>query len=56
MAQTSPLIISGGGIGGLAAALVLAQDGHPVTVLEQAAAFRRNRCRHPARPQHLPDV
>ena len=40
MAQTtSPLIISGGGIGGLAAALVLAQDGHAVTVLEQAAAF-----------------
>ena len=39
MAQTPPLIISGGGIGGLAAALVLAQDGHPVTVLEQAAAF-----------------
>lgn len=40
MAQTtSPLIISGGGIGGLAAALVLAQDGHAVTVLEQAASF-----------------
>jgi salicylate hydroxylase len=39
MAQTSSLIISGGGIGGLATALVLAQDGHAVTVLEQAASF-----------------
>ena len=41
MAQTSPLplLISGGGIGGLAAAMVLAQDGHPVTLLEQAASF-----------------
>jgi 3-hydroxybenzoate 6-monooxygenase len=34
-----PILIAGGGIGGLAAALVLAQDGHAVTVLEQAAAF-----------------
>jgi 2-polyprenyl-6-methoxyphenol hydroxylase-like FAD-dependent oxidoreductase len=39
MAKTLPILISGGGIGGLAAAMVLAQDGHPVTVLEQAAAF-----------------
>jgi 2-polyprenyl-6-methoxyphenol hydroxylase-like FAD-dependent oxidoreductase len=39
MAHTSPFIISGGGIGGLAAAMVLAQDGHPVTLLEQAASF-----------------
>jgi len=39
MAHTSPLIISGGGIGGLAAAMVLAQDGHQVTLLEQAASF-----------------
>ncbi len=39
MTHTSPLIISGGGIGGLAAAMVLAQDGHAVTVLEQAATF-----------------
>lgn len=39
MAHTSPLIISGGGIGGLAAAMVFAQDGHPVTLLEQAASF-----------------
>ena len=34
-----PLIISGGGIGGLAAAMVLAQDGYTVTVLEQAETF-----------------
>lgn len=39
MAQTTSFVISGGGIGGLASALVLAQDGHAVTVLEQAAAF-----------------
>ena len=37
--QTLPLIISGGGIGGLAAAMVLAQDGHAVTVMEQALTF-----------------
>lgn len=41
MAQTSPLplLISGGGIGGLAAAMVLAHDGHRVTLFEQAASF-----------------
>ena len=33
------IVISGGGIGGLAAALVLAQDGYAVTVLEQATSF-----------------
>ena len=39
MATAAPILISGGGIGGLAAALVLAKDGYAVTVLEQAAAF-----------------
>lgn len=39
MAQALPILIAGGGIGGLAAALVLAQDGYPVTVLEQSASF-----------------
>ncbi len=33
------LIIAGGGIGGLTAALALARTGHRVTVLEQAAAL-----------------
>jgi 3-hydroxybenzoate 6-monooxygenase len=39
MAQPLNLIIAGGGIGGLAAAFVLARAGHHVTVLEQTAAF-----------------
>ncbi len=39
MTKTDRIIISGDGIGGLATALVLAQDGYPVTVLEQAESF-----------------
>jgi salicylate hydroxylase len=39
MAHPLPILIAGGGIGGLAAASVLAQDGHAVTVLEQSSAF-----------------
>jgi 3-hydroxybenzoate 6-monooxygenase len=34
-----PILIAGGGIGGLAAAYVLARSGHSVTVLEQAPEF-----------------
>ncbi len=33
------IIISGGGIGGLCAALCLARTGHQITILEQAPAF-----------------
>ncbi|HWI78730.1 MAG TPA: 3-hydroxybenzoate 6-monooxygenase [Ramlibacter sp.] len=39
MTRPLNLLVSGGGIGGLAAALVLARGGHKVTVLEQSAAF-----------------
>ena len=39
MAQPLNLLVAGGGIGGLAAAYVLARSGHRVTVLEQSAAF-----------------
>jgi salicylate hydroxylase len=39
MTQPLQLLVAGGGIGGLAAALVLGRQGHDVTVLEQASAF-----------------
>jgi 3-hydroxybenzoate 6-monooxygenase len=43
MAQTNgaaPILVSGGGIGGLAAAYALARQGLPVRVLEQSPEFR----------------
>jgi 2-polyprenyl-6-methoxyphenol hydroxylase-like FAD-dependent oxidoreductase len=39
-AAARPIIIAGGGIGGLAAALALARKGRAVHVLEQASEFR----------------
>ena len=35
-----PILVAGGGIGGLAAAYALARKGFPVRVLEQAPEFR----------------
>jgi 2-polyprenyl-6-methoxyphenol hydroxylase-like FAD-dependent oxidoreductase len=40
MAETSPFIIAGGGIGGLGTALALGLKGFPVHVLEQATEFK----------------
>jgi len=37
--MTEPVLVAGGGIGGLAAAFALAREGVPVTLLEQAQAF-----------------
>ena len=48
-----PVLVAGGGIGGLAAALALARQGFAVKVLEQARAARRDRRRHPARSERL---
>jgi salicylate hydroxylase len=38
--QTAPLLVVGGGIGGLTTALALSRKGIPVQVLEQAAEFK----------------
>ncbi len=39
MADPRPILIAGGGLGGLTAALALGRKGHAVRVLEQAAKF-----------------
>jgi salicylate hydroxylase len=40
MANELPIVVAGGGIGGLAAAYALARKGFAVRVLEQAPEFR----------------
>ncbi|MGI9383518.1 MAG: FAD-dependent monooxygenase, partial [Methyloligellaceae bacterium] len=37
--MTDPILIAGGGIGGLCAAVALARAGFPVSVLERSDAF-----------------
>jgi salicylate hydroxylase len=37
--SSSPILVAGGGIGGLAAALALARRGYPVKVMEQSASI-----------------
>ena len=37
---TQPILIAGGGIGGLATAYAIARKGVPVRVIEQAAEFK----------------
>jgi 3-hydroxybenzoate 6-monooxygenase len=39
VSATRPILIVGGGLGGLTAALALARHGHPVRVLEGAPSF-----------------
>ena len=41
--EGQPILIAGGGIGGLAAAYALACKGFPVRVLEQASEFKKKR-------------
>ncbi|MCW2216676.1 2-polyprenyl-6-methoxyphenol hydroxylase-like FAD-dependent oxidoreductase [Bradyrhizobium japonicum] len=38
--RQDPIIIAGGGIGGLAAAIALARKGFQVTVLERASRYQ----------------
>ena len=45
------ILVSGAGIGGLTAALCLAQAGHRVEVFEQAAISGGSGCGHPAERQ-----
>jgi salicylate hydroxylase len=40
MGQQNPLMVAGGGIGGLSAALALARAGQSVRIIEQASEFR----------------
>jgi salicylate hydroxylase len=39
MGEARPILIAGGGLGGLTAALALGRKGHAVRVLEQAKKF-----------------
>ena len=40
--SANPVLVVGGGIGGLTTALALSRKGIPVRVLEQAAEFRKS--------------
>ncbi|XUJ33074.1 NAD(P)-binding protein [Bradyrhizobium japonicum] len=51
--RQDPIIIAGGGIGGLAAAIALARKGFQVTVLRARVALPGDRRGHPTRPQRV---
>ena len=52
--NAAPILIAGGGIGGLVTAYALARQGFAGAGVRAGARIPRDRRRHPARPQHFP--
>ena len=53
MSNSDPILIVGGGLGGLTTALALARRGPRGARARRRAGIRRHRLRHPVRPQRL---